>query len=113
MEILIIIKTIGYPPPPPPPDIGGLANFFVIFWVSCPLQLLNYLGFEYFDLERTWWVLSERLVVRTRFDIYVFITTFFTWQSKFRPTGSITVSFFYLPYLFIDWLVFNANASSI
>ena len=111
MEILIIIKTIGYPPFPP--GIGGLADFLLFFGFLAPYNFLIIWVFEYFDLERTWWVLFRTLVVCTRFDIYVFITTFFTWQSKFRPTGSITVSSFHLPYSFIDWLVFNANASSI
>jgi hypothetical protein len=31
---------------------------------------LNYLAF---DFERTWWRLFQKRVVRTKFDIYVFI----------------------------------------
>ena len=50
------------------------------FWRSClglllcllP-KLLNYLAFQPPDLERTWWRLFQKRVVRTKFDIYVFI----------------------------------------
>ena len=34
--------------------------------------LLNYLAFQYFDIERTWWRLFQRRVVRTKLDIYGF-----------------------------------------
>ena len=51
-----------------------------LFWLSClgllvlvlP-KLLNYLAFQSFDFERTWWRLFQKDVVRTKFDIYVFI----------------------------------------
>jgi len=36
----------------------------------------KFLAFHYFDLERTWWRLFQKRVVRTKFDIYVFIITF-------------------------------------
>ena len=32
-----------------------------------------YLAFQSFDFDRTWWRLSQKRVVRTKFDIYVFI----------------------------------------
>ena len=35
--------------------------------------ILNYLAFQSFDFEHTWWRLFQKRVVRTRFDIYVFI----------------------------------------
>jgi len=31
-------------------------------------------GFPYFDYERTWWRLFQDRVVRTKFDVNVFIT---------------------------------------
>ena len=34
---------------------------------------LNYLVFESFDFERTWWELFRKHVVRTKFAIYIFI----------------------------------------
>jgi hypothetical protein len=34
---------------------------------------LNNLAFQSFDFERTWWRLFQKRVVRTKFDIYVFI----------------------------------------
>jgi hypothetical protein len=33
-----------------------------------------YLAFQSFVIERTWWRLFQKRVVRTKFDIYVFIT---------------------------------------
>ena len=58
------------------------ADFCLLsrFWLSCfgslvlllP-KLLNYLAFESFDFERTSWRLFQKRVVRTKFDIYVFI----------------------------------------
>ena len=35
---------------------------------------IDYLVFQSFDFERTWWSLFQKSVVRTWFDIYVFIT---------------------------------------
>ena len=32
-----------------------------------------YLAFQSFDFDRTWWRLFQKRVVRTKFDIYVFI----------------------------------------
>ena len=32
-----------------------------------------YLAFQSFDFVRTWWRLFQKRVVRTKFDIYVFI----------------------------------------
>jgi len=36
-------------------------------------KALNYLAFKSFDFERTWSRLFPKRVVRTKFDIYVFI----------------------------------------
>jgi hypothetical protein len=33
-----------------------------------------YLAFQSFDYDRTWWKLFQKRVVRTKLDIYVFIT---------------------------------------
>ena len=35
--------------------------------------LLNYFAFYSFDFERTWWGLFQKRVVRSKFNIYVFI----------------------------------------
>jgi hypothetical protein len=35
--------------------------------------LLNYLSFLYFEIERTLWKLLQKRIVRTKFDIYVFL----------------------------------------
>ena len=45
-----------------------LSILFRSFGFIAP-KTLNYLVFQYFDFERTWW----RLFVGTKFDIYVFI----------------------------------------
>ena len=36
-------------------------------------KALNYLAFQSFDFDRTWWKLFQKRVVRTKFDNYVFI----------------------------------------
>ena len=41
-------------------------------WFYC-FQTLNSLTFQSFDFERTWWKLFQKHVVRTKFDIYVYI----------------------------------------
>jgi hypothetical protein len=38
----------------------------------CGLLPLNYLAFQSFDFEHTWWGLFQKCVVHTKFDIYVF-----------------------------------------
>jgi len=61
----------------PPSGMGDLSRF----WLSC-LGLFVFLlpktfklfGFQIFWLERTWWRLFQKRVLRTKFDIYVFIT---------------------------------------
>jgi hypothetical protein len=49
------------------------------FWWSClgplvyllPKSKTNYLAFQFFDIERTWWGLYQKRVVPTKFDIFV------------------------------------------
>jgi hypothetical protein len=36
--------------------------------------VLNYLAFQSFDFDRTWWKLFQKRVVRTKFDIYVLLS---------------------------------------
>jgi hypothetical protein len=43
-------------------------------------KTLNYLSFQSFDFERTWWRLFRKRVLRTKFDIYFFITIGVTWS---------------------------------
>jgi hypothetical protein len=35
--------------------------------------MFYYLAFQSFDFERTWWSLLQKCIMRTKFDIYVFI----------------------------------------
>jgi len=57
----------------------GLSHFFNDNKMLCTYEpflcttLLNYLAFQFFDFERTWWRLFQKRVVRTNFDIYVCI----------------------------------------
>jgi hypothetical protein len=39
-------------------------------------KILNHLAFQFFDFERTSWRLFQKRLVRTQFDIYVFIRLF-------------------------------------
>ena len=51
--------------------------------VYCSQTPLNYLAFQYFDIEQTWWMLIHRLVVQTKFDIYICITIIMNnWQIQ-------------------------------
>ena len=45
------------------------------------LQDLNYLAFQSFHFELTWWRLPQKRVVRTKLDIYIFIIcNWFSWN---------------------------------
>jgi hypothetical protein len=44
-------------------------------WKFVP-KTLNYLAFQAFHFERTWWKLFQKHAVRTKFYIYVYIS----WQ---------------------------------
>jgi hypothetical protein len=46
---------------------------FYIKQFTCSQNFLNYLSFHAFDVERTWWKLFQKRVVRTKFDIYVLL----------------------------------------
>jgi hypothetical protein len=63
-----------------------LPQGLIIFWLSClgfiAPKTLNYLVFQSFDFEHTWWRLFQKRVVRTNFDIYVFM------KSMKTPKGS-------------------------
>jgi hypothetical protein len=60
--------------------IGDLIRFLLSCLgplVSCFKPLLNYLAFQYFDIELTWWWLFQKRVVCTKLDIYFFISIIF------------------------------------
>jgi hypothetical protein len=46
------------------------ASLFMSFGVIAP-KTLNYLAFQFFDFERTWWRLFQKRIVRTKFDIFI------------------------------------------
>jgi hypothetical protein len=50
-------------------------------------KALNYLAFQSFDFELTWWRIFQKRVVRTKFDIYVYIYKILTriWMLMFNP----------------------------
>ena len=56
--------------------LGPLLFFFAP-------KTLNYLVFQSFDFQRTWWRLVQKRVVCTKFDILVFITP--SLASEFTP----------------------------
>jgi TRAP-type mannitol/chloroaromatic compound transport system permease small subunit len=47
------------------------ANLVPLFFLL-PTTFI-YLAFKYFFFERTWWILFQKRVARTNFDIYYFI----------------------------------------
>ena len=62
-----------------PSDIGDLNQFWLVILLSpfgfIAPKNLNYLAFKSFDFEHTWWSLFQKRVMRTKFDIYIFIIT--------------------------------------
>jgi hypothetical protein len=60
----------------PSPSIDDNSRFCLF---KSPLVFLlqkhlSYLAFQSFDFERTWWRLSQKLILHTKLDIYVFIS---------------------------------------
>ena len=55
----------------------GYAHFKqwwrICYWFYISQICFNYLSFQPFDFEHTWWRLFQKRVVRIQFDIYVFI----------------------------------------
>jgi hypothetical protein len=48
-------------------------SYYISYTYFCSQTLVNYLAFQSFDFERTWWRLFQKSVVYSEFDIYVFI----------------------------------------
>ena len=66
----------------------------LVFWIRTSIapKTLNYLAFQSFDFERTWWRLVQKRVVRTTFDIYIFISLFRVFRVKihdFTPKNHV------------------------
>jgi hypothetical protein len=58
-------------------------------WFYCSQNFLNYLVFQPFDFERTWWRLYQARLVRTKLDIYFFIETMYAETIKYWGTNTI------------------------
>ena len=73
----------------------GYRSRFWLSWlgtlVYCFQTLLNCLAFQYFDFECTWWKLFQKRVVRTKFDIYVFIQSFNQSSARMMPSLHIMI----------------------
>jgi hypothetical protein len=52
-----------------------LAILFRFFGFIAP-KIFNYMAFQSFDFERTWWRLFQKYVVGIKFDIYFFVSAF-------------------------------------
>ena len=50
-----------------------IAEFSYPIFSFIALKTLNYLTFQSFDFECTWWRLFQKHVVRIKFDIYVLL----------------------------------------
>jgi hypothetical protein len=64
----------------------------LVFWIRTSIapKTLNYLAFQSFDFERTWWRLVQKRVVRTTFDIYIFISLFRVFRTHdFTPKNHV------------------------
>lgn len=53
-----------------------LAILFKLIALLAPKQVYNYLAFPIFDIERAWWLLFQKRIVRIKLDIFVFIFFF-------------------------------------
>ena len=65
--------------------LAGFGCPVCALWFSCSQRLLDYLAFTYF--ERTWWRLFKERVVRTKFDISVFIALY---KKNIAPTEQLS-----------------------
>ena len=67
-------------------NVIGCINRSWSFILICILQasMVGNNEYSYFGFERTWWMLQQELVVRTKFDIYVFnIRKTVSWKESF------------------------------
>ena len=68
-----------------------LADFgYSVLCLLAP-QNLNYLVFQSFDYERTWWRLFQKHVVRTKFDIYFFIFNNIPFNQRVSKTNMLII----------------------
>jgi len=65
---MIIIAKILFPQ-----VYATLEYYCYPVWFTSYQRLFNYLAFQLFDYERTWWRLFQKRVMRTKFDIYIFV----------------------------------------
>jgi hypothetical protein len=46
--------------------------------------IISHLAFQSFDFERTWWMLLQKRVVRTKFNIYIYISLTLTGEGSVK-----------------------------
>lgn len=59
-------------------------------WFSCFQKLLNYLTVKYFGFKRTGWMLCQKPVVCTKFNVCVFITVHNHWMVSLTHVNIIS-----------------------
>ena len=87
--------------------LATLDILFRNFGFIAPKTLI-YLAFQSLDFERTWWRLFQKRVVRTKFDIYVYIVSVwivYSWLSNVHYTLSIMYQFLNITQLFVSFEV--------
>jgi hypothetical protein len=62
-------------------DVCLLHNVFMPFGFIAG-KYFNYMTFQSFDFEDTWWRIFQKRVMRTKFDIYVFIFIYFIYKTR-------------------------------
>jgi hypothetical protein len=70
------------------------------FGLLAPKTLKQYLVFQPFDFERSWWRLFQKHVVRTKFDIYVFIKHNSETIFNFEPKSTCQYHLVHCPFSF-------------
>jgi hypothetical protein len=81
-------------------DISARSSGFLTlqdFWIVLP--------FKYYDHERTWWKLLQKHVVRTKFDLYVFIRMQIDVKQQINNQQRVDLVMFLIPIRFCRWLL--------
>jgi hypothetical protein len=107
-NVVTLLKAVWRLPQP------ILDIMFMPFGFIAP-KTLNYLAFQSFDFECTWWRLFQGRVVRTKFDIYFFMVwiwhVFIFHLKSTKETKCLKVSKMCFVFLYVNFL-FSSQIST-
>jgi hypothetical protein len=70
----VIINKTKYPFPKAKVTLANLGYPVLELWFSCSYRFSNYVAFLSLGFESTKYMIFQKYVVHTKFDIYIFIT---------------------------------------